>query len=569
MLLASCSGIDHEPDLEDAVCEIGAGAPRSLEGLWKFHRGVFFDPRLSRAPYTAAELWSANSAISLQVPGIWDSVQAPRATGSYQLLIKNLQPGMIYTIQFKGINHQGLVWLDNRLLGTWADGGINFIPQSFYFEAISSSVLLTVSVENSYFTTGGIWLPVWFGEARAMDRQIHQGRFIDTILLGAVFMMGLYHFMLYLFRPRDRAPLFFGIFCLLSALKAGLSGEQIVALYLPWLSQDLAMRLAYVATIAMPLCFLAYMASIFPSSRNRWIVPTMATFGLVQGLISLIAPVYMVQSWFFPYQFAIILVSIHMVLVMVSAVKRRARGSVLMLLGFLVLFATAVNDILHDNKFVVTFFALNYGLFIFLFSQALILGGLFSSAFKQVQALNDSLEHKVAERTRELEVLAHHDPLTGLYNRRQFWALLHHGWKTWLHCKLDFCLVMIDLDFFKHINDRDGHGAGDEALRQTARILQSRLRHTDMVARYGGEEFCMILPGVNLADAQVIMEEIRTQLAAETPLTLSYGIALASNHVHPDKLLDAADRLMYRAKQGGRNRGVIEGNADRVVAGFS
>lgn len=531
---------------------------QALDGYWRFHPGVDFDPQQNKL-IKAADLWARENPQFLRVPGVWNKDLPARATGSYQLFIQDLLPGTIYALQFKGISHQGQIWLNNDLAGSWASEGINFIPRAYFFEARSSSVLLTVAVENAYLAGGGLWLPVWLGEATAMETAMHHARFMEIVLLGGVLMMGLYHLMIYFFRLRDKSPLYFGLFCLFSVLKAGFAGEQILALQLPWLSQDLGMRLAYLATIAMPISFLAYMQVIFPVKRDRIFLPLMLILGLVQTAISFLAPLHMVQSWFVPYQVLIVLASVHLIMVMVSAVSRRAKGSSLMLLGFLVLFVAALNDILHDNKIIVTFYAVNLGLFFFLFTQALIMGGLFSLAFTQVQVLNDSLESKVAERTKELETLARHDPLTGLFNRRYFLDLLEREWAGWARDGEDFCLVMVDLDFFKNINDQKGHAAGDEALRQVADLLLTQVRRTDAVARYGGEEFCLLLPGVKLQDARQIMEKIRIQLAAGNTLTLSYGIAQASNHLHPERLIDAADKLMYKAKQGGRNRGVLEG----------
>jgi len=131
---------------------------------------------------------------------------------------------------------------------------------------------------------------------------------------------------------------------------------------------------------------------------------------------------------------------VHCVIVMGLAFRRKLPGAGIMLTGFLLLATAATNDILHDTKVIATFYSLNLGLFAFLFSQSLIIGGLFSRSLHQVEELNETLEIKVAERTSELEVLSRSDPLTGLSNRRHFWTQLSREWERWTRYQQDFNL---------------------------------------------------------------------------------------------------------------------------------
>jgi diguanylate cyclase (GGDEF)-like protein len=125
---------------------------------------------------------------------------------------------------------------------------------------------------------------------------------------------------------------------------------------------------------------------------------------------------------------------------------------------------------------------------------------------------------------------------------------------------------MLDVDFFKNVNDRYGHLVGDTALQQVAMIMQQCVREADAIARYGGEEFVIILPETDIEGALAIAERVRTEVAAssfkiddssELRLTVSLGIACKSSmdeSVDIDKLLQQADNAMYRAKSNGRNR---------------
>ena len=125
-------------------------------------------------------------------------------------------------------------------------------------------------------------------------------------------------------------------------------------------------------------------------------------------------------------------------------------------------------------------------------------------------------------------------------------------------------LVVIDLDHFKRLNDNFGHDAGDHVLRRFGEVLLRQARQGDIACRYGGEEFALVLPGASLEVAKTRAESLRRALEAERHefsgrslgiVTLSAGVAaFPANAANWDELLQAADRALYIAKQGGRNR---------------
>lgn len=163
---------------------------------------------------------------------------------------------------------------------------------------------------------------------------------------------------------------------------------------------------------------------------------------------------------------------------------------------------------------------------------------------------------------RQLAVLASTDGLTGLANRRAFDDLLDLKWIHAAAGNNSLSLLMIDVDYFKAYNDKNGHQAGDEALIAAARCIESVKRDgVDVVARYGGEEFAVLLPGMTLAEAFEIAERIRLQMEAlstdDTSFpTLSVGIA-SDKPRHgrkPSDLVSSADLALYAAKSNGRNR---------------
>jgi diguanylate cyclase (GGDEF)-like protein len=190
----------------------------------------------------------------------------------------------------------------------------------------------------------------------------------------------------------------------------------------------------------------------------------------------------------------------------------------------------------------------------------------------ELVALNRDLEERVRARTAELaeannrlEQLAITDGLTGLFNHRHFQERLAGEVERSHRTGHPLSLLMIDVDHFKHYNDQHGHPAGDQVLREMARILTEGRRLNDLVARYGGEEFTVLLVDTPCAAACGVAENLRAAVerhpfehGGDQPggrLTISAGVATCPEHAQAAAaLLQAADTALYRAKNGGRNQ---------------
>jgi len=157
------------------------------------------------------------------------------------------------------------------------------------------------------------------------------------------------------------------------------------------------------------------------------------------------------------------------------------------------------------------------------------------------------------------------DVLTGVANRRGFNECLGREMERGMRTNRQICLIVLDIDHFKQINDRYGHAAGDEALKAFAAVCAGAIRSIDVPARIGGEEFAVLLPDTALAVAADVGERIRWQIA-ETPftangqpitMTCSLGVAQMEEADTPNAFLARADQALYEAKRGGRNRLVV------------
>ena len=172
--------------------------------------------------------------------------------------------------------------------------------------------------------------------------------------------------------------------------------------------------------------------------------------------------------------------------------------------------------------------------------------------------LRTKSEH-IRKQNEELEKLATTDPLTECLNRRAFFTYFEDHWGRAVDGKLPISGIMVDIDFFKSINDNHGHAVGDDVLRGIASTLRDSVRLGDLVCRYGGEEFCVLLPHTDVDTATAIGEKIRVAVAAtkfpQLSVTASLGVSSISlGAKEPHEMLDQADKCLYVAKRNGRNQ---------------
>jgi diguanylate cyclase (GGDEF)-like protein len=146
------------------------------------------------------------------------------------------------------------------------------------------------------------------------------------------------------------------------------------------------------------------------------------------------------------------------------------------------------------------------------------------------------------------------DPLTGVSNRRALDETLNNLLAMRTRYDTTFAIIIVDIDHFKQVNDKQGHLFGDDVLRSVAHHLDDCVRETDLVARFGGEEFVMVLPQTEFDGASILAERMRVRIEQKMRVTISGGVASIQDGDTPGSLLARADSALYSAKSAGRNR---------------
>lgn len=168
----------------------------------------------------------------------------------------------------------------------------------------------------------------------------------------------------------------------------------------------------------------------------------------------------------------------------------------------------------------------------------------------------------------ELQKMARTDSLTGVYNRHSFMELAQLQFEKAVRSNNECFIIIFDLDYFKNINDKYGHQAGDKALREIVQTAKAVIRSYDLMARYGGEEFIMFITDIGKTDVLSLIERIRRNIY-ELPIkfngesitvSASFGVTLANASVDLNAAIGCADKALYQAKEAGRNRTVFYEN---------
>lgn len=181
------------------------------------------------------------------------------------------------------------------------------------------------------------------------------------------------------------------------------------------------------------------------------------------------------------------------------------------------------------------------------------------------KALETQRLRELAEMSEYYKRLSNIDEMTGLYNFRFFMQMLHNEMERHTRYPDPLCLLIVDIDDFKQINDKYGHLVGDSVLRRVAILLKRSVRGCDILARYGGEEFSIILPATALKDALIVAERIRTTIAEHRfhlpdglileHITVTLGLGTFSpGDTGPEALIKKADDALYQGKKEGKNQ---------------
>ncbi|WP_299084114.1 diguanylate cyclase [uncultured Paraglaciecola sp.] len=441
---------------------------------------------------------------------------------------------------------------------------------------------ITIQVSNFHSGWGGIWQPIVLGDADSLN-MLHRDKVaLSVFLLGSLLITALNSLTLFFQRPQDRVPVVFACICMLLFLREFTLDHMSVLL--PSIASGFVMItkinfFSYYAIIPTILYFYQlYFLKVFHTQFCR--------------LIYIVCIVFVIFILFFPTRYFGLSLSIFNIIALVVmsyilqrmwvAINIKLRGARIMLLGSLIAFVFAVNDILNLNGVITTGRFFSFGIIGFIFCQNFVTNSRFNYLISKNETLSDKLkvrnadlvlmsellETKVEQRTldlklanKELKARASSDLLTNTLNRYGLHQHIQAAFERYRRSQESFCLVLIDYDHFKEINDNYGHDLGDIVLATGAELIKDSIREQDKLSRWGGEEFLILLPDTELQGALAIANKLKVAINAKpigqpigVNVTVTGGVAQVNDEDTFESLFKRVDEALYHGKQEGRNR---------------
>lgn len=576
LLLSSCSLIKNQ-NVETLsgtadVSGLNSQYIASLDGEWEFFPDLFLLPGDIKI--------SSSVKTMIKVPSVWKGNPPGRGYGTYRLVLTGLEQGKRYSFYFFEKVSAASYYIDSSLMGKDGITGKSknteipdFIPSLHSFSAKGPTAVLMIQVSNFSMKNGGLWTSVRFGEAKTVHRYWALRIIILSIIIGAMVTIGIYQVFLFLLYREALAPLWLSLTIGLVVVKTMITGEHILMRFLPGISQIYMLKLSTMSVVFMIPFYLMFLHKSFPGICSNKVLKVNFTVSSFYAALIVFLSFPSMQYAIGFYLWFIIINLFYIILIIIRAVREKRPGAKWSLIASILVLSFALNDILYEMHIIQTGYILNLGLLIFLMLQAFLNADQNILAYTELKRLRSKLEAEVENRTEELkkernklEILARNDSLTGLFNRNSSSDIFEREILRYQRTRITFAVVMIDLDYFKAINDSYGHAAGDYALQELGKAIRDISRRTDYCFRWGGEEFLLLLPDTKEADARIHAEKLRQKIANSLIeageqsfyLTLSYGIS--SIYDPGEKSVDVvnrADTALYRAKEEGRNRGYI------------
>ena len=405
LFLTSCTPFpsiqEQPPEAEAGVLDLqdwdfeNAGSV-ALVGEWAFVWEEFLEPH---------EITFSNTASYVPVPETWSDydierpANSPTGYATYYLTLYLPDNDQVYGLYNEGQGSAYSLWLNGILTVQNGQVGINTEtmtpgkqPTVIFFQPEGETVEIVVQVSNFHHRKGGFRNELVLGLANPVHQDQLQDWFVQAISLGTLFVMGLYHLFIFIFRTQNKASLYFALLSWLSAVRIGVTGENIFFSIFPSLSWSLALRVEYLTFFLSPLFFVLFLRHLYPREMHRWFVR--AAVGLGIGSSLLVPFIDTLTLSYTPeyYQAVYFLEMIYYLYFLVRIIIKRREGALAIGLASLIVF-TAITLETLALQFTLPFGPItSYSFLVFIFVQAITMSSRFSRSFSRVESLSKELE---------------------------------------------------------------------------------------------------------------------------------------------------------------------------------
>lgn len=390
--------------------------PVHLDGEWEFYWNELYTPE----SFTKK---AVSQPLMVNVPSHWTHYQINGknvpGTGyaTFRLKIKMNKSQRFMALKLNTLGTVYRLWLNNEIIlsdGTVGTNvrseGFSQVPRKYIFRADSEDLVITIQISNFHFNKGGLWNSILFGEGYQILKLEDNQKFYNFFVVGAIFIMGLYHLLLFLLRKNDLSLVAFSIFCLTVSIRWFFTEGYFYSVIPESFTPLLKAKIEYLLIFLPAFSFCLYLYTLFQKEISVYFISIVGIVSLIFTFLSILLPVQVFDQFYNIYYLLIFAGSIYLIYRIIVAAVRKKNDALLVLLGFILLCLANINDILNTVFGFSHLYLLGTGLFVFIIIQSFILSIRFSNAFKRVEYLSNELqeyskglEQKVDERTIELK----------------------------------------------------------------------------------------------------------------------------------------------------------------------
>ena len=403
LLLFSCSKTEKEtPQAKNGIIDLtewnfNQDGIASLDGEWEFYWEQLLTP-------TSFRNEQATKKNFVTIPGLWckyeiDS-QKPGSNGygTYKLRVNLPEKNKLYTLKFNRMETAYKLWLDSTLISeigivgrTKNESKSKWLPQNYTFYADKNYTDIIIQVSNFRHKKGGIAHKIEIGTPKIIANKSFLLIGFEFFLLGALIIMSIYHFGLFIFRSKEKASLFFGLASLMSAIYILVSGELIVVRFLPNIPWEIIVKTNFISNYFRLAFFVFFIGILFKKEFHKYFVYSVLAWAGLMTLLFIFFPARIYSHTLIIFVLGGFSIVVYILISLTIAFFRKKDGAGYSLLGMLIFLITAVNDTLYDYNIINSIYLLSMGMFIFILLQSLMLSMRSARAHKSIEKLTDRL----------------------------------------------------------------------------------------------------------------------------------------------------------------------------------
>lgn len=436
-----------------------------LRGEYVFYWNQLLDTRLPD-PKEAD-----HSPSYISVPGTWNGhkTDGNPATGhgyaTYHLRIVLPGPGQSLALRVNEFQTAATIFVNGRKV--YSVGRVSKTPEAskpglhpeiIKLGPIGTSIDAVFQISNYAHRRGGLAEKIILGTPDQLQHDHLTTIAYNLFILGSILMIGLYYLGIYALRRDQLSSLYFGLFCILIAIRLLTTGERYLLEIIPSIPWEAFYKLEYLSfNLAVPV-FVQFIYLLFPDKFSQTVANTATTIGLMFSAIVILLPMRWFSHTLNIYHIFVLVLFAYGIFILVKLAIKKDTSAIIFLAGFLVLFLTTLNDILHSEGFIQTAYIVHFGLFLFIFSQAFLLSLIYAKAFDTIEKqqvnltrINTSLEMEIQERKQAVEAAEKAIKSSELANRAksEFLANMSHELRTPLNHIMGFTELLLDQHFGK------------------------------------------------------------------------------------------------------------------------